>query len=664
MIPTDLPADRVPDGLPPHERRILILAPTANDAALTAGFLTHAGLVTHLCRNLADLVREIPAGCGAIVLAEEVLHPAASEHLIATLSAQPSWSDIPITLVCSGTERARSNLHHLHLLGPTATVALIERPFRPETLVSMLQVALRSRLRQYQVRDLVAKIAASEARLRRILEQTVVGLAETDLTGRFRLVNDRYCSIVHRPREELLALALPEITHPDDQPEAHRRLAALAHGDAGSFIVEKRVLRPDGSAIWVHDHLSVMRDDSGAPCGITVASADITERKKAEAEVARARDDALAASRAKDDFLASLSHELRTPLNPVLLLASEGARRPDIPPALRADFETIARNVALEARLIDDLLDLTRITRGKLQIDRQPHPLHRLLDEAIATVQADFDAKEVRLERRFLPLAPTVVGDAVRLQQVFWNILKNAVKFTPPGGTVTLATDRPAGSSVARISISDTGIGLHAGELNRIFDAFVQGDHPAHQARRFGGLGLGLAISKMLVDLHGGRIQAASDGPGTGATFTVDLPLAATGDGSPAAPPAHAAVPTRGTKRILLVDDHEATRNALAFLLQRRNFEVLPAASLTEALAVAAHGGIELIVSDIGLPDGTGYDLMERFGKAAGVKGIALTGYGTESDLALSQRAGFAAHLTKPVRIEALDAALKTVLAE
>ncbi|HYP16328.1 MAG TPA: ATP-binding protein, partial [Opitutus sp.] len=645
-----------------------ILAPPANDASLTRTFVEAARLHAEICRDVSQLSAEISRGCGAIILAEEVLNPSVTNELLETLRTQPSWSDIPITLVCSGRERSRVNLRHLHALGPTAPVALIERPFRPETLVSMLEVALRSRERQYQVRDLVTAIATNEARLRRILEQTVVGIAETDLDGRFLTVNDRYCAIVGRTREELLQLTLPELTHPEDHIESVGRIQALAAGEETSFIVEKRVLRPDGAVTWVHDHLAVMRNEAGEPCGIAIATADITERRAAEAEIARARDEAVAASRAKDEFLASLSHELRTPLNPVLLLASEGAQNADLPPAVQADFETIARNVALEARLIDDLLDLTRITRGKLQIEPQLHSLHVILEDAIATVLGDFNEKQITLVRRFNAQQPTVNGDGVRLQQVFWNVLKNAVKFTPARGTVTVETRISPDRTHAAVAITDTGIGMNDDELSRIFDAFVQGDHAGGRTHHFGGLGLGLAISKRLVDLHGGRIRAESPGSGSGSTFTIELPVAlgAAPDDVPAAGPDDAA-PESSTrprpKRILLVDDHEATRTALAYLLQRRNFAVSPAGSLTEALTLAERGDIDLIVSDIGLPDGTGYDLMEQFGKPKGVKGIALTGYGMEQDMALSERAGFAAHLTKPVRIEALDEALKSVLA-
>lgn len=654
-------------AVPPLERRILILAPAANDAALAAGLLRQAGLESAVCGDIDDLAARLHEGCGVLLLAEEALHPASLPPLLDALKSQPSWSDIPITLVCSAEAAGPSPLRRQAALGPATAVALIERPFRPDTLVSMLQSALRSRVRQYQMRDLLDELAANEARLRRILEQTIVGLAELDLGGRFTLVNDRYCATVGRARDELLRLALPDLTHPDDRDEAVRRLAALAADEVPSFIVEKRFLRPDGAIVWVQDHLATVRDAAGRPCGITVASVDITERKRSEAALARARDEAVAASRAKDDFLASLSHELRTPLNPVLLLASEGARNPDLPPPLRADFEVIARNVALEARLIDDLLDLTRITRGKLQLDRRPCALHAVIEDALATVQADADEKRLRLERRLLPANPVVIGDPVRLQQVFWNVLKNAVKFTPLGGTVIIAT-RLLPNGHAAVDVTDTGIGLAREELTRIFDAFVQGQHADGRINHFGGLGLGLAISKMLVDLHAGRITATSPGIGAGATFTIELPVPAPGamaePAGPAVPSVAEARAAGRRRRILLVEDHPATRHALATLLRRRNFDVVPTDSLAGAREACHRENVDLIISDIGLPDGTGYQLMQTLGRPHGVKGIALTGYGMDQDVAQSEEAGFAAHLTKPVRIESLDAALREVLAE
>lgn len=647
-----------------NERRILLFAPTANDAPITAGFLQRAGLASVICKDMPELCQRIEEGCGAVIIAEEVLRPTSLTPLSEALRRQPSWSDIPITIVCSSSRM--NALGAIPALGSASTISLIERPFRPETLISMIESGLRSRMRQYQMRDLFTELATNEARIRRLLEQSVVGLAEVDLQGRFTLVNDRYCLMVGRSREELLRLTLPDLTHPDDHVESKQRIVALASGRASSFIVEKRLLKPDGTVVWVHDHLSVVRDGDDRTCGISVASADITQRKEDEQQIARARDEALAASRAKDDFLASLSHELRTPLNPVLLLASEAARNAQLPSDVKADFDVIVRNIALEARLIDDLLDLTRITRGKLQLTRQNHSLHAIIEDAIATVQPDFAERRVLLRRNYAAQSPMVFGDSVRLQQVFWNILKNAAKFTPCGGAVTVETRYEPGATHATIAVTDTGIGMSEAEIARIFDAFVQGDHATRRTHHFGGLGLGLAISKMLVSLHEGRISAQSEGAGRGSTFTIELPVAATGE---IAEPATANIETETSRdampvrRVLLVDDHEATRNALSFLLQRRHFEVISAGSLTEALAAAKRGGIQLVVSDIGLPDGTGYELMERFAKPAGVKGIALTGYGTEQDVELSERAGFTAHLTKPIRVEALDEALKMVLA-
>jgi len=222
----------------------------------------------------------------------------------------------------------------------------------------------------------------------------------------------------------------------------------------------------------VQDHLSAIRDARAGCGGIAVASADITDRKSAEQAAERARDEAVAASRAKDDFLAALSHELRTPLNPVLLLASEGANNAAYPPAVRADFDTIARKRDARGRLFEDLLDLTRITRGKLNLDRQSHNLHASLRDALATVEEDLRQRQIHLQRDFTGEPLLVLGDPVRLQQVWWNVLKNAVKFTPKGGTIRLTTSSIGGSR-AVVTVTDTGIGLTADELGRIFHTLL-----------------------------------------------------------------------------------------------------------------------------------------------------------------------------------------------
>ena len=404
-------------------------------------------------------------------------------------------------------------------------------------------------------------------------------------------------------------------------------------------------------------------------CDLVAAS---MERARLLSEVSHALDSAERASRAKDDFIAALSHELRTPLNPVLLLASDGSSNPDLPEAVRNDFGTISKHVALEARLIDDLLDLTRITRGKLVLEKTCLDAHVVLQDAINTVRGDLEEKQIDLVLHFEAGRSTLSGDAVRLQQVFWNVIKNSVKFTPTGGRIEVSTTVTKGDKF-EVKITDSGIGMTAEEIHHIFDAFAQGEHAGSGgSHRFGGLGLGLTITRMLVELHAGTIRAESSGRDQGATFFIDLPLFSPTASTPLDPgpvrpagqqPVPPPLPTGQPVRILVVEDHEPTRTALAYLLRRRHYEVSPAASMAEALALAEQESFGLVISDIGLPDGSGHDLMKELGQRFGLKGIALTGYGSEDDIARSEAAGFLTHLTKPVRVEALEVALATVAA-
>ena len=256
-----------------------------------------------------------------------------------------------------------------------------------------------------------------------------------------------------------------------------------------------------------------------------------------------AESEAKDAIRAKDDFLAALSHELRTPLNPVLLLASEATQNAKLSPETRADFELIAKNVSLEARLIDDLLDLTMITRGKLSLEFGPHQVERIVEDAIANIRAEISEKGLQVETQFEHGSALVNCDPVRIQQVIWNLLRNSAKFTQAGGRVTVRTRRAAGGSRLAVEVTDTGIGMEPDELETVFNAFAQGHHSrGGSAHRFGGLGLGLAIARSLVEMHSGTIRASSAGLGKGSTFAVELPLlpeapraAGSGEGRPGA---------------------------------------------------------------------------------------------------------------------------------
>jgi signal transduction histidine kinase len=426
----------------------------------------------------------------------------------------------------------------------------------------------------------------------------------------------------------------------------------------------------NGKPIEISLTVSPIKDAGGKVTGVSKIVRDIAAQKKAERELARAHAEVVEASRAKDDFLAALSHELRTPLNPVLLLASDAAEDPGLAPEIRSKFSTIRTNVELEARLIDDLLDITRISHGKLTLDVATADVHAILKAALETVQAEFVQKKIELTLRLDEKKPEVKGDAMRLQQVFWNILKNAVKFTPVGGQVQVVTEISTENDQIRVHITDTGIGLTPPELHSIFNAFSQGEHANKgSSHRFGGLGLGLSISRMLVELHSGRLQASSEGRDQGATFTVELPLLTRNESEPAAASPHnghagnfeSARSALLGIRILLVEDHEPTRVALTQLLSRRKHDVLPAVSLSEARSIARQEKLDLVISDIGLPDGDGYTLMAELRENFGLKGIALTGYGMEQDIVRGKNAGFIGHLVKPIRMERLDEILRLV---
>jgi PAS domain S-box-containing protein len=408
-----------------------------------------------------------------------------------------------------------------------------------------------------------------------------------------------------------------------------------------------------GTPKWWDVIITPIRDNEGGVFRLLAVSRDVTDGKATELQLAKAKAAAEDASKAKDNFLAALSHELRTPLNPVLLLALESERNEALPESVRADFATIRRNVELEARLIDDLLDLTRISQGKLRLTRQVLDAHELLRACVGFVQPDVEARGLQLTLSLEAANHWVNGDPVRLQQVFWNILRNAVKFTPEGGGVAICTVNTGGALV--VEVVDTGIGIDAMELSKIFDAFQQGT----EGNEFGGLGLGLAITKQLVEQHGGRITAESAGRGHGSTFRLEFPSA-----FPPAPRSGIAHPAQqgGTPaapeslRILLVEDHEDTRETLSRLLVRRGHQVSPAGSLRAARALAASGEFDFVISDLGLPDGEGTEMMQAFAKSERRPvGIALTGYGMEDDVQRTLAAGFKAHLTKPVNMDELD---------
>jgi signal transduction histidine kinase len=379
-----------------------------------------------------------------------------------------------------------------------------------------------------------------------------------------------------------------------------------------------------------------------------------------EARVQERTAELVLANRAKDDFIAVLSHELRTPLGPALLLASDSGSDPAIPEFLRQRFNAIAKHVELEARLIDDLLDLTRITKGKLRLDSKPVDVHLAIEDALATAEEEIEKKQIIVTLNLLAENFSMVGDPVRVRQVFWNVIQNAVKFTPEQGQITVESCSNIGDGQLSVKVTDTGIGLTQKELGSIFEAFSQGEFAGLERRRSGGLGLGLAITRRLVEVQSGTIRAESGGRNHGSTFTIEFPYIAPMESkSPAS--LNSRAETKAAKRslsILLIEDDEPTRQTLVRLLTTRKHKVIAVGSLAEARDISCKEKFDAVLSDVGLPDGNGCTLMAELRDNYGLKGIALTGYGTGQDIENAKKAGFVIHLIKPVHAESLENAL------
>ena len=503
-----------------------------------------------------------------------------------------------------------------------------------------------------------AAVRDSEQRFRATFDQAAVGFAQTDLDGRWLRINDRLCEILGRRREDMLGRSFADVTHPDDIDRNLGLFQDLLADRIKTYALEKRYIRGDGSIVWANVTVSLVRNEDGTPNYLIAVVEDITSRKQQEAELREAKRAAEAANAAKDQFLAALSHELRTPLTPILMSTSALENDAALPAEVREELSMVRRNVELEARLIDDLLDLTRVSRGKLELNCEPVDAHALLREAVQTCcGSDINNKRLDMDVDLSAPRSTVSADAGRLQQVFWNLIKNAVKFTPSGGRISVSTANGAEDELV-IKIEDNGIGIDGDVLPRIFDAFEQGGRDV--TRHFGGLGLGLAISKALVELHNGRLAAVSAGLGKGATFTIVLKTTGAverslvGDGDVTTP--------RVGLRILLVEDHETTARVLGRLLRENDYQVQTANTLTDARDMARNNEFDLLISDLGLPDGSGLDLMRELAAQSHLKGIALSGYGMDEDIRRSRDVGFATHLTKPVDFRKLQAAISQVI--
>src|ERR1700756_4660755 len=483
----------------------------------------------------------------------------------------------------------------------------------------------------------IYSLTGAEHPYRVYVEQMQEGAVTVAADGLILYCNQRFADMVGAPLESMISSVI------------HSYLAVESWEKISSVVVR---------AEPVVKHEGVLRGRSGQeiPVNFTASKLSLSDQnviclvvtdltlQKVDEELRLAKEVADRANLAKDGFLATLSHELRTPLTPALMAVSALQQDQTLSPRAQADLAMIRRNIVLETRLIDDLLDLTRIAHNKLELVEVPLELHSLLQSSLDVCVAGIEAKTLDLLVNLSASKTETTGDIVRLQQVFWNVIRNATKFTPIGGTIRIFTSNPQPGQF-RVTIADSGIGFDPADAENLFESFRQiGDGAT---KRSGGLGLGLAISRAITKAHGGHIWAESPGPGLGATIHVEIPLRRVPP--PTVSEIAPSVATGAGLRILLVEDHDDTRHVFQAILGQKGHSVKGAATGEAALALASSNAFDLVISDLGLPDISGTELMTILQERYSLRGVALSGDGMEEDIRKSKSAGFAYHLTKPV---------------
>jgi len=524
---------------------------------------------------------------------------------------------------------------------------------------------------QQNVQDVQALLAA-------IINSSDDAIVSKDLNGIVQSWNQAAERMFGYTAAEIVGNSITILFPPDRLDEEPKILEQIRRGQRVDHFETVRT-RKDGRQLDVSITISPVKDPTGRIIGVSKVARDITSIKRVlreredllERETA-ARSEAERVGRMKDEFLATLSHELRTPLSAILgwatLLRSEGGATQ---PEFEEGIEIIERNARSQAQLIEELLDMSRVINGKLRLDVQPVDLQAVVSDAVASIRPSADAKGIRVTHVLDPKGGTITGDPNRLQQVLWNLLTNAVKFTPKGGRVQVFLRRV--NSHVEISVMDSGQGISAEFLPHLFTRFSQADTSI--ARKHGGLGLGLALVKSLIELHGGNVKASSEGEGQGSTFVVSLPLTAVygDDIEPILTPAPATAvlgssPDLSDFHVLVVDDEADARNLIQHILTKCNARVTTAATATEGIAAVKQHHPEMILSDIGMPVEDGYDFLAKLRQLSRAEGgdtpaIALTAFARSEDRRGALMAGFQMHLPKPVEAAVLLAVVSNVCA-
>jgi PAS domain S-box-containing protein len=582
----------------------------------------------------------VESGAGALLVGEEAATPTATNALSDALAHQPSWSDLPILML---TGPGPDSVAATTAAAKLGNVTLLERPVRVASLVSAVRAALRSRQRQYELRDrlslqtLLAAIVESSDDA--IVGKTTEGIILTWNKAAERLFGYRAEEAVGRP----ITIVIP----PDRLDEERRILANILRGERMTHYETVRMTR-DGRRFHVSLTISPIRDASGRIVGASKVARDISAQKKAEQDLREA-------DRKKDEFLAMLAHELRNPLAPIRnsLTLLEIAGQAD--PTIERVRGILERQVGHMVRLVDDLMEVSRITRGTIELRRERLNLADAIRGALETSEPLIRRAALDAALELPPQALYVDADPVRLTQIISNLLNNAAKYSDRPRRVVLTARGEGGEAV--VSIRDFGVGIPADMLERVFDMFAQVQGPGRGGQ--GGLGIGLTLVRSLVQMHGGSIAATSEGAGKGSTFTFRLPLVEAPARSPARPTRRAA---RGLSlRVLVVDDNRDAADSMGLVLARAGAEVEVVHDGATALDRVERFHPALVLLDIGMPGMDGYEVARRIRARPALQGIqlvALTGWGQAEDRLRSREAGFDHHLIKPAGIDELCALL------
>lgn len=492
-------------------------------------------------------------------------------------------------------------------------------------------------------------IRQGEARYRNSFQNSAIGIAHCDLDGRYLLANKRFCDIVGYSYDELSHKTFCGITHADDlhqEMEMRRRLVAQ---EVETYQLEKRYIHQSGREVWVSVFVSLERDAAGKPVATHSYVEDISSRKELE-------DELRSAIRQRDQFLAMLSHELRNPLGAILNTCAVLGRRKNFSKSLQGPISIVTRQARQMAELLDDLLDVSRITTGKIKLEKTPVDLSQIADEAVESQQALAASRGQRLAVTYCDDALQVFGDRSRLVQVVVNLLNNAIKYTGDGGSISVVLEKHG--RVGRIRVKDNGVGLEPEQIESLFEMFAQKD--ATLDRSGGGMGLGLHLVRKLVDFHSGRVIGNSEGLGKGSEFIVELPLSARKAAEPRAPMVARGPSAQRSKikRIVIVEDIDDARKMLVALLEADNYQVYSAADGEAGLAMILRERPDLAIVDIGLPKLDGYEVARRVRqqiRSSELRLVALTGYGQDSDHEKVISAGFDTHLVKPLNHTRLE---------